>query len=245
MKVKDRINENVNSMLVKNQLLVLKEDELVKKYKNNDRNFQAFISGTNRLLDIEPEYFLIMDDSMEKVRTIISENRMNYKNKKETIDKMNEAIISLNKLSHLDSKYKIDLLKDYIENQYKVRRIEEPRKSDAYNLDLNLLANDIVVFSNIINPKQEDEEIEVQYIYSSINYLVNVMPELFDEDLKNRLITILKSVHDAIKINKVIPRRYKKSIIYLADELRKEIEEIKPSEPEDELETEKTLVKTN
>ena len=245
MKVKDRINENVNSMLVKNQLLVLKEDELVKKYKNNDRNFQAFISGTNRLLDIEPEYFLIMDDSMEKVRTIISENRMNYKNKKETIDKMNEAIISLNKLSHLDSKYKIDLLKDYIENQYKVRRIEEPRKSDAYNLDLNLLANDIVVFSNIINPKQEDEEIEVQYIYSSINYLVNVMSELFDEDLKNRLITILKSVHDAIKINKVIPRRYKKSIIYLADELRKEIEEIKSSEPEDELETEKTLVKTN
>lgn len=216
-------NIKVRVLALKNQLLGLSSSKLIEIYKD-DNLFLDFLTTLIYMLENENQFLYMSDEFFDNIYSIIGEKRFDFKDK-ETIDKINNIISKLNHMKQIPEKEKSKELNDYINTQIKKRKINYEINYDDF-LDYQLY--DFCIYS-ILSGKM-DAELPADSFYSSINYLLEYIPEYFDnKEVLNNSKYILSMIKEAIN-NSKISKHSKRSEVKIYTKLEKRLNKIELKE---------------
>lgn len=164
----------INVICLRNQLLVVPEDEFVEKHKDEDQ-FLSFLDTFAVLTEIDSAFLLFSDDIISKIEAVITDNRFRYK-ERSIIEAINQVIYYVNGVKNYDESSKELLKKSYLEFH------EDCRKGTIEDDDffLKLLAYDAIVYFALAEDRMDLVENADICFLSSINYFIEAIPELFD-----------------------------------------------------------------
>jgi len=164
----------VYTLILKNQLINMDVEQSQDVYKE-DMNFIFLLPSIKMIIENEPEFFLVEKTIIPKVYEIINKNRLDRGNV--YVNEINEIIVNINKIDSLSEEQKFQRLTQYITKQIKTRRIN-------YNIDKEMfttaISYDYLVYK-LLNGN-DDIVIPVNYICSSINYILDFLPEMFENN---------------------------------------------------------------
>lgn len=168
------IEEFVRLLVYKTNLMRDSKETLLKKYASREM-YEAFLRDTRDLLDTEAPIFILDDDYIDKVQTVISELRFEHRDKK-LIAAANEIITELNNLSNLSPERENEIIDKYICMHEDVREVEFINLKDfidtiSQDMDfyLALIAHDITSIDSVI-------------FISSTNYFLAAVPSLYEDE---------------------------------------------------------------
>ena len=168
------VEEFVRLLVYKTNLIRDSKQTLLEKYASRQA-YEQFIRDTKDLLDTEAPIFILDDDYIDKVQTVISELRFEHRDSK-LISEANEIISDLNGLSNLSPERENQIIDKYICMHEDVREVEFLDLQDFINtigqdIDfyLALLAHDILSVDSVI-------------FLSSTNYFLAAVPSLYEDE---------------------------------------------------------------
>lgn len=184
----------VEVMCMKNQLLVLDEKTLSEIYLQNKDGMIDIVTDALEHLLYEEEVFFYLDESLiDKALYIVGEL------KGEPTDnstRLNMMIPRIHEIKNKEQSFKDMKLVSYIEYESNIR--------NTY-LDVELLKNCIQFDAMVAYYLLEDIDINMDdkdYILSSINYILNVCPEIFkDENNRQKLEVLFNKINKKIGLN--------------------------------------------
>lgn len=199
----NELTNKLNRLIIKNQLLTIPSEELCKIY--NDKELMTIlIYMLNDLIKNEPEFIIVCDEIVDNIQNILFEKRQQYK-KDELNLSINNIIIKLNSIIGEEKIYKEEKKKNYKLNQLYTRNLN-------YNLSFdelkNLIIYDAITYNSLINPIKQ--EITIEYFISSLNYLMEYVPELFENGLiLLNTNCIIKDLEQSLKFIENVKRKDK------------------------------------
>ncbi len=159
-------DEKKNALFMKNQLIFLNNNELIKNYSNN--NYEVFLDMTIDLLNNDQFFITSFKETSSRLIEVINSNR--YKNRK-NCQIENSIIILLNKLKSIDEKAARE----------NYRELNEEIRMVPFEDDIELLksiGNDIVLVSELEKNSNEIDMDENRFI-SSTAFLLESFTEVY------------------------------------------------------------------
>lgn len=174
------VDDYINLLALKNQLINAKLSVLMEDYEKDYLLYLQFLESVYMLFDTDSGFLLFSEDAKEKIYSIIDIHR--FDDDKEISECVNEIIGALNSMNGYTPEIKKLMKEQYLAYQ------EEIRKVHILNGDtlVQLMAYDALCLSalNTDGELQLKENEEYSFL-SSLNYLVETCPELFnDPDIK-------------------------------------------------------------
>lgn len=163
----------VEMITLKSLLFSLDEEECLEKC-DSFQAYEDFLYDTSILLTLEPDFFLLDKDYMEKVRKVIYSYRFKF-HTSDLIFTSNQIIVALNHLEQLTSDQVDSRVKEYVDFQ------EEARKISFSDMDNLILANIYDLVSYQAFSGKVDDKLSPMLIYSSLNYFASCYPILFSD----------------------------------------------------------------
>lgn len=182
----DEMLDFTNLLIVKNHLGMVSRKDLVGLYQDID-DYVLFIDMFAYLTECDSG-FLYLDSSIpDKVLDIIQLHRFDVKDS-ELSEIINDIIEYLNRLNNNSSEYKKIVLDSYFAYHEDLR---EATFRDCEAL-LASIGYDALVLKAIVGEGEFDSLSNNKFTVMSLNYLVKVCPELFqDEERKSRALELL------------------------------------------------------
>lgn len=175
------LDDYINLLALKNQLVNADVKVLVKDYKEDFNLFIQFLDSVIMLLSTDSGFLLFSKESCDKIFEIINIHRFDCDDK-EVVACINEVIGEINRINSTSPELKKLMMEQYLAYNEEIRQINI---LDGETL-VQLIAFDaLCLFS--LNSKEDVviKDKEEYMMLSSINYLVQTCPELFkDEDIK-------------------------------------------------------------
>lgn len=169
----------VNSIYLKNQLLNLSLHDLVKKYQT-EKMYETFLDTILVMGDCDSGFFYFSPSSIIKIEEIIGRYRFFYSDKN-LLSIVNDITYHFNRIKATEV-YQKNLIKEhYLDWHEEIRCLCFKSEEDF----LFMLGYDAVSYYSL----QQNEFIDFREVpfLGSINYFVNFIPELFqDEKIASR-----------------------------------------------------------
>lgn len=164
----------INIIYLKNQLVCLPVEKLLEKYQKEDM-YGLFLDTVSLMIEHDRGFFLLCPDGISKVEDIIQKYRFLYPDSDFTL-------VTNHIICYLNSIRSSTMIKDIIKENYldwhsRVRKIEFSQEEDF----LYITSYDAVSHYKLLG-NQLDEVEDVPFL-SSLNYFIEVIPELFDEPI--------------------------------------------------------------
>lgn len=191
MKTKE-IKEQKNLLILKHQLIVLSEDDLIELY-NDEEYYPLFINTVLTILEEDIAFLVFKDEIINRIFRIISLKR--DKLLKEDKEIINKLVSELNIIKALPEQEKNILKNSYLYYQEHLRKTTFKNETDFFEN----MAYDAYLLVGIENNNLE-ELYDINKSISSINYLLETIPELL-QDQENY--NIINNYLDSIKISKI------------------------------------------
>ena len=209
------LGEFADILTLKNGFLLAGEEELANHYKQSQDNMNAFANSMNFLIENEEVFFYLSREIVDKALFVIGELKGIDKNNSHELNMMMPRLHGIN---NTDNELKKMRLVSYVEYESDLRNWE----LDLENL-IRCMQYDAVLlyflFEDVKNEELQNETNYKELMLSSINYLINTCPAIFnDERIRERLDIIF----EFIKSNTFLKRNIKR---YLRD-TKKEYEEL-------------------
>mgnify|MGYP003300422505 CR=1 FL=1 len=166
------INDFLNVIILKNQLITMDSGALKEIYQDYD-SYLAFIDKVSVLTSIDSSFLFLREDFIDKIEEILSSNR--FEADPVTWNVVNEAISYLNMAKFYSNRYKDTLKKNYLSYHANARKCKLNEE-----LLLSMMVND-AFFLLALEEKNLDSFAEDDYFMSSLNYFIETVPELFQE----------------------------------------------------------------
>lgn len=163
-----------NVLCLKNQLALVPIETLLDVYSDSE-NFILFIDSVHVLIETDSAFLLFNEKMCEKISTIISAKRFEFKDK-DVVNVINFIIKHLNTIHDYDSSYKNLLKNGYLAYQEECRKVE----MEDTEVFLESMAHDAVVYSVLKEGNLEKIECD-EFFLASVNYIIATMPEFFDD----------------------------------------------------------------
>lgn len=174
------VDDYINLLALKNQLINAKLSVLMEDYEKDYLLYLQFLESVYMLFDTDSGFLLFSEEAKEKIYSIIDIHR--FDDDKEISECVNEIIGALNSMNGYTPEMKKLMKEQYLAYQ------EEIRKVHILNGDtlVQLMAYDALCLSSLnTDGELQLKENEEYSFLSSLNYLVETCPELFnDPDIK-------------------------------------------------------------
>lgn len=174
------VDDYINLLALKNQLINAKLSVLMEDYEKDYLLYLQFLESVYMLFDTDSGFLLFSEDAKEKIYSIIDIHR--FDDDKEISECVNEIIGALNSMNGYTPEIKKIMKEQYLAYQ------EEIRKVHILNGDtlVQLMAYDALCLSSLnTDGELQLKENEEYSFLSSLNYLIETCPELFnDPDIK-------------------------------------------------------------
>ena len=174
------VDDYINLLALKNQLINAKLSVLMEDYEKDYLLYLQFLESVYMLSDTDSGFLLFSEDAKEKIYSIIDIHRID--DDKEISECVNEIIGALNSMNGYTPEMKKLMKEQYLAYQ------EEIRKVHILNGDtlVQLMAYDALCLSSLnTDGELQLKENEEYSFLSSLNYLIETCPELFnDPDIK-------------------------------------------------------------
>ncbi len=168
------LEDRINIIYLKNQLINASQEQLLELYKD-DKSYGFFIDTLNITMDAEPAFFLLDEGLLAKAMGVVYAHRFEFKNPSYN-EIVNEIITFHNELTHYQDYVKVQRANAYIRWQSEVHDLSFYSKEDL----LACLAHDALTIQQLV--KNDFSNADPAYFLASVNYLVNVLPEFFEEN---------------------------------------------------------------
>lgn len=173
MNEKYSLDDFYNVLLLRNHLEFLSVKQLEDLYQDTT-NFLVFLDTIAVFSEIDSAFLLFKDEYISKIERIISINRFKS-NDSDIKEIINSIIIFLNQIKCYDTSYKNILKNNYLAYQEDCRKVE----MDSEQILLESLGYDAVAYKAIVESNLELIKDADDYFLASINYFIEVIPELF------------------------------------------------------------------
>lgn len=193
------MQEFINILRIKNQLIMFSGNELIEIYKNEE-DFLCFIDTFVLLTEVDSAFLLFDERFSDKICTLLQDHRFNCDS--EIKQSINDIISYLNGIRGYSKGY-INILKNsYLSYQEQMRQVEFST-TEAF---LASMANDAIVFSSLQDGELDKIE-DGDYYMMSLNYFMKVCPELFENcDVLERASSLLDK---EFKSSRILSKRKK------------------------------------
>ncbi len=182
MNEKYSLDDFYNVLLLRNHLEFLSVKQLEDLYQNTT-NFLVFLDTIAVFSEIDSAFLLFKDEYISKIERIISINRFKS-NDSDIKEIINSIIIFLNQIKCYDTSYKNILKNNYLAYQEDCRKVE----MDSEQILLESLGYDAVAYKAIVENNLELIKDADDYFLASINYFIEVIPELFKNNEIKQLV---------------------------------------------------------
>ena len=174
------LDDYINLLALKNQLINADLKTLMKDYQEDYILYLQFLSSVIMLINTDSGFLLFSEAAREKIYSIIDIHR--FDDDKEVSSLINDIIGELNAMNGYPQEIRKLMEAHYLAYQEEIRDV---RILNGETL-IQLMSYDaLCLFS--LNTKEELKlkENEEYSFLSSLNYLINTCPELFDDpDIK-------------------------------------------------------------
>lgn len=187
--MENTINDFVNVICLRNQLLVVPFEKFVKLHRDKEK-FITFLDTFAVLTEVDSAFLLFSDEVLEKVENVMYDNRFKYE-EAEIVEAINQAIAYLNSIRAYEESNKNLLKYGYLSYQ------EECRKTsiDSERILFDTLATDAVVYLALEEDRMDLLDGTDEFFIASINYFMEAVPELFDNsEIKGRALKKLEEI---------------------------------------------------
>ena len=182
-----------NSIILHNQLIALKLEEIVELYENFD-GYCGFLDALLNPQYLESFFLSLHPDLVKKVESVIQIYRFGER-RKEVSERVNAVIAMINELKALSPQELQSVQQSYYSYQVKMRNT----KFRDWNQFLNSLGYDAAVYMAIVNNQLyllEDDEL----VMPSLSFILNSYPELFDNpDYMDRALELVVGIENRSK----------------------------------------------
>ncbi len=182
MNEKYSLDDFYNVLLLRNHLEFLSVKQLEDLYQDTT-NFLVFLDTIAVFSEIDSAFLLFKDEYISKIERIISINRFKS-NDSDIKEIINSIIIFLNQIKCYDTSYKNILKNNYLAYQEDCRKVE----MDSEQILLESLGYDAVAYKAIVENNLELIKDADDYFLASINYFIEVIPELFKNNEIKQLV---------------------------------------------------------
>lgn len=180
----------LNIMYLECQLVNATLEEFISEYQTKDM-YALLIDTLNIMMDVDSGFFLLDSKFIERIEKVIYEERFKYK-EKDFVDATNNVIVNLNKRKSYSKELKEQILNSYMAYHEELRKLN----FDDYQDLIYALGCDAIIYDCLRQEKIEsDLEIKDEYFFGTINYLLNTIPEVYqDSNLKNATLEKLETI---------------------------------------------------
>ena len=174
------LDDYINLLALKNQLINAKLSTLMKDYKENYLLYLQFLQSVYMLLETDSGFLLFSEEAKEKIYSIIDIHR--FDDDKEISACVNEIIGYLNAMNGYRPEMKKLMKEQYLAYQEDIRQINILNGETL----INLMAYDAFCLFSLNTQDEFNIKPNEEYLFlSSLNYLIGTCPEIFnDPDIK-------------------------------------------------------------
>ena len=174
------LDDYINLLALKNQLINGKLSTLMKDYKENYLLYLQFLESVYMLLETDSGFLLFSEEAKEKIYSIIDIHR--FDDDKEVSACVNELIGYLNAINGYQPEIKKLMKEQYLAYQEELRQINILNGETL----IDLMAYDALCLFSLNTQDEFNIKPNEEYSFlSSLNYLIGTCPELFnDPDIK-------------------------------------------------------------
>lgn len=169
------LQDKMDTIFLKHQLIAAEEIDL-KEAHSAEEEYGAFIDILNVTLESEPAFFLLDDILIKAAEDVLYHKRFDYSKVLNYNDIINEIIGRINSLKNINSYIRHQQRNAYIAWNLDVRQLGTTMSEQEF---YKILAHDANLIQSLINGNLS--ELEPYYFFASTNYLITVMPELYQE----------------------------------------------------------------
>ena len=195
--------EELIEILTFRTYIIFLDDEDLAEHFEDDYDYIKALRTISNLLSFEDGIFAIINDTVtDRIYRVINIKRWEIiKKYPELNDYINSIIMKINILDKMSEEEKDEEREIYFDYLEDIKSLE----FDNYLEYLESFAIDVVTL-NIINGEELDKEYDINLIIGSLNYLVELVPDLFKiKGVRKRLNELLdeirKSTNNPIIIN--------------------------------------------
>lgn len=173
-RISDETQDKIDIIFLKNQLIASKEIDL-KQLCSDPENYGIFIDVLNIALDQEPAFFFLTDEFLEAAEDVLHSKRFDYRPIDNYNEVINDIIGRINHLRTVPQDVKDRQARAYADWNLTVRQIgSNISLTDFYKI----LGHDAILIQELL--KGNIDELDPFYFFASTNYLLTVMPELYE-----------------------------------------------------------------
>lgn len=200
-------------------LLIENTAEALPKMIESKKEFILFLTSLNETIQEEPAFFLIADEIIKRAESVIQEHRFQYKDE-ETINLINDTIINLNNINGLDEQTKQINYNLYLADQ-EIKRNDYIPNSEVLVV---MIINDAKLLESMFVGNAE--EWIPRYYIGSTNYLINTIPEVYEDsgNVKEQTIMNMEIIRKNRKNINFITRASAKKTIKTLKKIKKKEE---------------------
>lgn len=167
------LEDCLNIIFIKNQLINAPLDKL-KEINSGYEEFGEFIDTLNIALDAEPAFFLLSDEIIRRAEAVVAHKRFEYSDPQYNAI-INNIIGQINCLKSIPADIRRRQVEAYICWQNEIRQLGHLSTADF----VEALANDAIVIQRLLAGNLGD--IDPLFFLSSTNYIVEVIPQFYQE----------------------------------------------------------------
>lgn len=174
------LDDYINLVALKNQLINAKLSVLLKDYNDDYLLYLQFLSSVIMLLETDSGFLLFSEEAKEKIYSIIDIHR--FDDDKEVSELVNEIIGELNAINGYPKEMKKLMKEQYLAYQEELRQVSILNGETL----IQLMAYDALCLFSLNTQDEFELKPNEEYSFlSSLNYLIGTCLEIFkDPDIK-------------------------------------------------------------
>lgn len=207
MKEKFTINDFIDTIHLKNQLIFATKEEMLQEYQDQKEAYGIFLNAIHTLSRTDNGFLLLDENFIEKIEMIINANRFKIKGEDYT-NLSNAIIIYLNGIKFYSEPLKDAIIEEYMTDQSDIRQLDFIDLNDF----INILGKDAIIHQALLEKKTS--QIDDIDFFGATNYFIAKIPELYqDEQIKKETLSKLEATAKELNpIHFMVNRRYQKTI---------------------------------
>ncbi len=207
------IRDYKNILILRNQLETIGEEELIEIYQDI-QSYQTFLNSIGILANVDSAFLYYKNQYIRKIERIISIHRFDVSQEYQAL--INDIITYLNEVKSTSEEKKSILMNGYFAYQEDIRK----RKFKNYQEMLSFESYDAQVVYGL-ELGQLDFLTDSERLISSLNYLLETIPELFtsEEDIS----LLINHLNKLCNSKGLFQRKQRKNLKIVQKKLRKDI----------------------
>ncbi len=175
IEVSDELQDKLDIIVLKHQLICAAQIDLKKEYEGEEE-YGMFIDILNEALSQEPVFFMLDERFLRTAEDIVHNKRFDYNRVSNYNEVINEIIGKINSIRTMPDDIKQRQVQAYVAWNLNIRQLGgRITQEDFYKI----LGYDAELISGLIN--KDLSGLERYYFFSSANYLIEALPEMFVE----------------------------------------------------------------